>query len=168
MSTEEVAETTTPEVKPEAEEQTGATDKQEAPQNERKISRQERKMRDLIMKSGAKKFEDEVLSCKICGPGQFEAIIAKPDVYYVNNVYVIFGETSRDSGARNIASDIKETAEALKTTKAEIADDEAVDEEGLNPDEIDMVMEQASCTRSQAVKALRKSGDVVTAVMELS
>lgn len=48
-------------------------------------------------------------------------------------------------------------------------DDEAVDETGLDAKDIDLVMSQASCSRSKAVKALRNNdGDIVNAIMEVT
>jgi len=45
---------------------------------------------------------------------------------------------------------------------------EVVDETGLDPDEIQTVMTQTSCTRPQAVKALKKSGNIVDAILALT
>jgi len=47
-------------------------------------------------------------------------------------------------------------------------DDEAVDESGLDADEISTIMTQASCSRSKAVKALRKNKNIVDAILELT
>jgi len=43
-----------------------------------------------------------------------------------------------------------------------------VDETGLDPDEIQTVMTQVSCTRAQAVEALKKSGNIVDAILALT
>ena len=49
-------------------------------------------------------------------------------------------------------------------------DDEGdVDESGVEPKDIELVMTQASVSRSKAVKALKKAeGDIVSAIMELT
>jgi len=43
-----------------------------------------------------------------------------------------------------------------------------VDATGLDEKEIEMVMSQANVSRARAVKALKKEGDIVNAIMELT
>jgi len=43
-----------------------------------------------------------------------------------------------------------------------------VDETGLDPDEIQTIINQVSCSRAQAVAALRKSGNIVDAILTLT
>ena len=48
-------------------------------------------------------------------------------------------------------------------------DGPAEDEAGLTPNHINMVMEHTSCTRNEAIKALRESNDdMINAVMLIS
>ncbi|KAL6539734.1 hypothetical protein OROHE_011505 [Orobanche hederae] len=48
-------------------------------------------------------------------------------------------------------------------------DDEDVDESGVEPKDIELVMTQAGVSRARAVKALKESdGDIVSAIMELT
>jgi nascent polypeptide-associated complex subunit alpha len=48
-------------------------------------------------------------------------------------------------------------------------DEEEVDETGVEPRDIDLVMTQAGVSRSKAVKALQtNNGDIVSAIMELT
>merc|ERR1712088_72122 len=48
-------------------------------------------------------------------------------------------------------------------------EDEEIDEEGVEGNDIDLVMSQANVSRSKAVKALKNnSNDVVNAIMELT
>lgn len=48
-------------------------------------------------------------------------------------------------------------------------DDEEVDETGVEPKDIELVMTQAGVSRSKAVKALKAAdGDIVAAIMELT
>ena len=58
----------------------------------------------------------------------------------------------------------------LHTGIIEEDDDEGdVDERGVEPKDIELVMTQASVTRSKAVNALKKAeGDIVSAIMELT
>ena len=53
--------------------------------------------------------------------------------------------------------------------EAKIEDEEEVDETGLNPRDIQLVMRQAAVSRAKAVKALKDNGgDIVSATMDLS
>ena len=48
-------------------------------------------------------------------------------------------------------------------------EEEEVDETGVEPRDIDLVMTQAGVSRAKAVKALKTSnGDIVSAIMELT
>jgi nascent polypeptide-associated complex subunit alpha len=47
-------------------------------------------------------------------------------------------------------------------------DDAEVDASGLDPDEIQTVVNQAYCSRARAVKALRKHQNIVDAILELT
>ena len=65
----------------------------------------------------------------------------------------------------------EEAAPAAEAPAAEAPAEEAeaVDETGLNPDDITFVIEQTKCTRAAAVKALRDNdNDMINAVMSLS
>ena len=54
-------------------------------------------------------------------------------------------------------------------TTIEEVDGDAVDEEGIDGKDIDLVMTQAGTSRAKAVKALRAAnGDIVSAIMELT
>ncbi|XP_020596192.1 nascent polypeptide-associated complex subunit alpha-like protein 1, partial [Phalaenopsis equestris] len=54
-------------------------------------------------------------------------------------------------------------------TSAASQDDEEVDESGVEPKDIELVMTQAGVSRGKAVKALNAAdGDIVTAIMELT
>jgi nascent polypeptide-associated complex subunit alpha len=57
-----------------------------------------------------------------------------------------------------------------ESTEADVApaddDDEEVDEEGIEANDIEMVMSQAGVSRSKAVKALRaNNNDIVNSIM---
>ena len=55
-----------------------------------------------------------------------------------------------------------------ETSAAAAQDDEDVDETGVDPKDIELVMTQAGVLRSRAVKALKAAnGDIVAAIMEL-
>jgi len=47
-------------------------------------------------------------------------------------------------------------------------DDGTVDDTGLDADEINTIMLQANCSKAKAVKALRKTNNIVDAILELT
>ena len=59
--------------------------------------------------------------------------------------------------------------EAPATEQAPKAEEADLNEEGLTPDNIKMVIEYTKCTRAEAIKALRETGDdSVNAIMKLT
>mgnify|MGYP001188419504 CR=1 FL=1 len=51
----------------------------------------------------------------------------------------------------------------------EVENDEEVDESGVEPKDVDLVMSQAGVSRAKAIKALKTNdGDIVNAIMELT
>jgi len=68
--------------------------------------------------------------------------------------------------------DKQESGATSSTTKIEDSDTEEageLDESGLDPGDINLVMTQASVKRAKAVKALKRNeGDIVNAIMELT
>lgn len=117
-------------------------------------------------------------------------VIGKPDVYKspASDTYVIFGEAKiEDIAAQAQAAAAQQfspeeaaklvqqagaaaaAAPAAAGAKAEEEESgEAVDESGLDPDEINTIMAQANCSRAKAVKALRKNKNIVDAILELT
>ena len=80
-------------------------------------------------------------------------------------------QTDGSAKASDKAADSKEEDKTQDSKTQEVADgdDENLDESSLTPMHIDMVMQNASCTRSEAVKALIASNnDMVNAIMHLS
>ncbi|KAG8905970.1 GAL4 enhancer protein [Tulasnella sp. 403] len=113
-------------------------------------------------------------------------VVAQPDVYKSHNsdCYVIFGEAKVDDSGQaalgaHLAQQSAAAAAAAESHVEEdegdvpplepVEDDEAVDETGLDPKEIETVMTQTECTRAKAVQALKASGgDLVNAIMAAS
>ena len=110
--------------------------------------------------------------------------VDQPTVYKSDSqdIYVVFGTVRVDNGETSNflqqaaaqkfqAPEEAEAAPAAEApaTEAPAEEAEAVDETGLNPDDITFVIEQTRCTRAQAVKALRDNdNDMINAVMSLS
>jgi len=124
-------------------------------------------------------------------------VISKPEVYKspASDTYVIFGEAkiediaataqaaaasqfSPEDAAKLVqsaagaagAAGSAATPAAAGSKGADAADDdsEAVDESGLDADEINTIIAQANCSRAKAVKALRKNKNIVDAILELT
>lgn len=118
--------------------------------------------------------------------------INKPDVFKspTADTYVIFGEAkSEDQGAAQQQAaaakqfqqpqQMAEAAAAAQTTTPDMPDladidgggddEEAIDETGLDAKDIELVVSQAGCSRSKAVKALKENdGDLVNSIMSLT
>ena len=83
------------------------------------------------------------------------------------------GETATAAPTTDAPTEVKtESKEEEKVPAAKVeettdeGDNEPLSEEGLTPMHIDMVMQNASCTRNQAIKALRETNnDMVNAIM---
>ena len=116
-------------------------------------------------------------------------MIAQPEVYKSSHsdVYIVFGEAKAEDmsqlaqaqAAQQMAqAEAQERllAESLQNSSASGAekkveeeeedDDSPIDEEGVDAKDIDLVMQQVSCSRRKAVKALKESnGDLINAIM---
>lgn len=111
-------------------------------------------------------------------------VISKPDVFKspASDTYVIFGEAKIEDLSSQLQSQAAEQFKApnLSNVVSGMASEEAIgaaandeedeiDESGVEPKDIDLVMTQAGVTRSKAVKALKDAdGDIVSAIMELT
>jgi len=116
-------------------------------------------------------------------------VLATPEVYKSPNsdCYIVFGEAKIEdmnsqaqlSAAQQLASG--NAAPSLEQAGDEVEDDDdipeleapeddgPVDESGVDPKDIDLVMQQVSCTRAKAVRVLKESGgDLINAIMAAS
>lgn len=76
-----------------------------------------------------------------------------------------------DSSSDNAMPSLDSLSAALDPSSIDgtASNTDALDETGINPSDIDMVMSQAGCSRVAAVKALKENGnDLVNAIMSLS
>ena len=113
-------------------------------------------------------------------------VLAHPDVYKSPNsdCYIVFGEAkiedtnsqaqlnaaqqlaSANSGAPAIQDEEKEDDgdDDIPELEAAPEDDGPVDETGVDPKDIELVIQQVGCSRAKAVKALKDSGgDLINA-----
>ncbi|XP_057507614.1 nascent polypeptide-associated complex subunit alpha-like protein 2 [Actinidia eriantha] len=149
-----------------------------------KQSRSEKKSRKAMLKLGMKPITG-VSRVTIKRTKNILFFISKPDVFKSPNseTYIIFGEAKiedlssqlqtqaaqqfkmPDVGSVMAKSDIDAAATGAQADEEE----EEIDETGVEPRDIDLVMTQAGVTRSKAVKALKThNGDIVSAIMELT
>merc|ERR1711993_122376 len=155
-----------------------------------KQSRGEKKARKIMSKLGLRQVAG-VARVTIRKSKNILFVIAKPDVYKnpASDTYIVFGEAKIedlsqqaqiDAAKKFNAAEAPQPSEmgAQGTTGAvpggqpaipEDDEDEEIDEEGVEGNDIDLVMSQANVSRSKAVKALKNnSNDVVNAIMELT
>ncbi|KAL7146045.1 hypothetical protein ABFS83_06G014700 [Erythranthe nasuta] len=152
-----------------------------------KQSRSEKKSRKAMLKLGMKPITG-VSRVTIKRTKNIMFFISKPDVFKSPNseTYVIFGEAKIEDLSSQIQtqaaqqfripdkesvmakSEISLSA-AFRQVDEEEEDVEEVDETGVEPRDIDLVMTQAGVSRNKAVKALKtQNGDIVSAIMELT
>merc|ERR1719471_258174 len=142
-----------------------------------KLNKQEKKARKTIQKLGMK-LQKGFTRVTIKKSKNILFVISKPDVYKAPNsdTYIIFGnakiEDMNQSHREFLSSDKwapKPDTATMPAITEDQDDDEEVDTSGLDENDIQMVVEQASVPRSKAVKALRNhDGDIVNAIMELT
>ena len=140
----------------------------------RKITRAEKKMREALLKHNLQQLEG-VTTVTMRRGAELVFTFSQPDVYYLGDVYVVFGESNMQDAASNAAAEISNVAQTAadegekKDVVVQEEDDENVDTTGLEESDIQMVMDQAKCSKARAVKALRdNNNDMVTAVMSLT
>lgn len=142
-----------------------------------KQSRSEKKSRKAMQKLGMKPVPD-VLRVTIKKSKNILFVISKPDVFKSPNsdTHVIFGEAkiedlsaaSQAAAAEQFKSDMP-SVQAPSSATIEEEDEGEVDETGVEPKDIDLVMTQAGVSRSKAVNALKTNdGDIVSAIMDLT
>lgn len=147
-----------------------------------KQSRSEKKSRKAMQKLGMKPVPG-VSRVTIKKSKNILFVISTPDVFKspASDTYIIFGEAKIEdlsAQAQSAAAEQFKTAREVEPAAASgtrgieaAADDdnEPVDEAGVEPKDIELVMTQANVSRAKAVKALRSAdGDIVSAIMELT
>ncbi|KAK7410777.1 hypothetical protein VNO78_01857 [Psophocarpus tetragonolobus] len=148
-----------------------------------KQSRSEKKSRKAMLKLGLKPVTG-VSRVTIKRTKNILFFISKPDVFKSPNseTYVIFGEAKIEDLSSQLQTQAAQqfkmpdmgsvTAKQDQDAAAAAAqpeEEEEVDETGVEPHDIDLVMTQAGVSRSKAVKALKThNGDIVGAIMELT
>ncbi|XP_064963520.1 nascent polypeptide-associated complex subunit alpha-like protein 1 [Musa acuminata AAA Group] len=146
-----------------------------------KQSRSEKKSRKAMLKLGMKPVTG-VSRVTIKRNKNILFVISKPDVFKSPNsdTYVIFGEAKIEDLSSHLQTQAAQQFRipdlSNKMAKVDVSssattggEEEEVDESGLEPRDIDLVMTQAGVSRAKAVKALKtNNGDIVSAIMELT
>ncbi|KAI0310893.1 NAC domain-containing protein [Amylostereum chailletii] len=149
-------------------------------------SRSERKARKALLSLGLKKVPS-ITRVTLRRPKNFLFVIASPDVYKSQNseTYIVFGEAKmEDTNAQAQMNAAQQLAQgggggmpSLEGAGADDDDDDddipeleapeedgPVDETGVDPKDIELVMTQVNCSRAKAVRALKESGgDLINA-----
>merc|ERR1712232_687790 len=148
-----------------------------------KQNRSEKKSRKAVQKLGMKPVPG-ITRVTVKKSKNILFVIATPDVHKAPNsdTYIVFGEAKiEDLSAQAQASAAQqftsggaaggEAKDALEGAKVEeVEEDEGeVDESGIEPKDIELVISQVQCSRGKAVQALRaNNNDIVEAIMQLS
>ncbi|KAJ6796273.1 nascent polypeptide-associated complex subunit alpha-like protein 1 [Iris pallida] len=143
-----------------------------------KQSRSEKKSRKAMLKLGIKPVTS-VSRVTVKKSKNILFVISKPDVFKSQNsdTYVIFGEAKIEDLSSQLQTQAVEQFNApdlshiisKSETLAMAQDDEDVDDTGVEPKDIELVMTQAGVSRSMAIKTLKfADGDIVSAIMELT
>ncbi|XP_021725697.1 nascent polypeptide-associated complex subunit alpha-like protein 2 [Chenopodium quinoa] len=147
-----------------------------------KQSRSEKKSRKAMLKLGLKPIPG-VTRVTIKKAKNILFFISKPDVFKspYSETYVIFGEAKIEDFSSQLQtqaaqqfrlpdmSSMMANSEASAATAAAQEEEEEIDETGVEPRDIELVMTQAGVSKGKAVNALKAhDGDIVGAIMELT
>jgi len=136
-----------------------------------KQNRSEKKARKAMQKLGMKPMAG-ITRVTVKKAKNILFVISTPEVYKspVSDIYIIFGEAKIEDMNQKIADETVAPAVNKGAPAADEGEDdgEEVDDKGLDKDEINTIMQQASCSRAKAIKALRKHGNLVDAILELT
>mmetsp|Transcript_55841 Transcript_55841/g.155506 ORF Transcript_55841/g.155506 Transcript_55841/m.155506 type:complete len:196 (-) Transcript_55841:100-687(-) len=152
-----------------------------------KQNRSEKKSRKAVQKLGMKPVPG-IVRVTVKKSKNILFVISKPDVHKAPNsdTYIIFGEAKiEDLSAQAQASAAQQFTQAggapmdvakamggdgdAAGAKIEEVDEGDVDDSGIEPKDIELVMSQVQCSRAKAINALRSNNnDIVEAIMQLS
>lgn len=146
---------------------------------EQKQSRAERKTKKAMMKLGLTAVEG-INRVVLRKDKTLLFVVPNPEVFRKGDTWVVLGEArvedpnqrAREMAAKKMAEQqaVKTPAKAVPTTISEEDEEgENVPADGVEEKDIELVMQQAGCTRAKAIAALKTNGnDIVNAIMELT
>lgn len=144
-----------------------------------KQSRSEKKCRKAMLKLGMKPVSG-VSRVTIKKSKNILFVISNPDVFKspTSDTYIAFGEAKIEDLSSQLQTQAAEQFKAPNlshvTMKPESStaaqeDEEEIDDTGVEPKDVELVMTQAGVSRANAVKALKAAdGDIVSAIMDLT
>jgi nascent polypeptide-associated complex subunit alpha len=162
-----------------------------------KQNRSEKKARKAMQKLGMKQVPG-IVRVTVKKAKNILFVISKPDVFKspASDTYIIFGEakiedinsqaqaaaaeqfknnanttldqTVGDTRSEETTPAASSSASSSSASRSTPSATDSVDEGGLDSDEIQTVINQTQCTRAQAVAALKKSGNIVDAILALT
>jgi nascent polypeptide-associated complex subunit alpha len=154
--------------------------------DEPKLNRGEKKCRKALIKIGMKPFNG-VTRVTLRKRDGMIFVVNEPEVLRVDGdgkSFAVFGELKlEDPNARMQQAEAKKFAEgqmaaaqaqaaakaSAPQTASKASDEAPLSEEGITAGHIDMVMDHTSCSRNDAIKALRETNnDMINAVMKLT
>jgi len=171
-----------PEITNESDDESGSNEEMpnlegaDAATNERvKQNRAEKKSRKAVQKLGMKPVPG-IMRVTVKKSKNILFVISKPDVHkaQTSDTYIVFGEAkvedlsaqAQANAAQHLAGVERQEPEKPKVEEVEEGE---VDEEGIEPKDIELVVSQVNCSRAKAVEALRANkNDIVEAIMQLS
>lgn len=144
-----------------------------------KQSRSEKKSRKAMLKLGMKPVPG-VTRVAIKKSKNILFVISKPDVFKspASDTYIVFGEAKIEDLSSQLqtqaaeqfkAPDLSHVMAKPESSTTAQEEDEDIDDTGVEPKDIELVMTQAGVSRAKAVKALKAAdGDIVSAIMDLT
>merc|ERR1712183_565457 len=148
-------------------------------ETEGKQSRAERKTKKAMMKLGLAPVEG-INRVVLRKDKTLLFVVPNPEVFRKGDTWVVLGEArvedpnqrAREMAAAKVAENIqpKKKTEPVQATITEEEEEETdVPADGVEEKDIELVMQQAACTRAKAISALKSnSNDIVNAIMELT
>merc|ERR1711990_482044 len=148
-------------------------------ETEGKQSRAERKTKKAMMKLGLAPVEG-INRVVLRKDKTLLFVVPNPEVFRKGDTWVVLGEArvedpnqrAREMAAAKVAENIqpKTKTEPVQATITEEEEEETdVPADGVEEKDIELVMQQAACTRAKAISALKSnSNDIVNAIMELT
>merc|ERR1712156_827109 len=140
-------------------------------------SRAERKTKKAMMKLGLAPVEG--INRVVLRKDKTLFFVPNPEVFRKGDTWVVLGEArvedpnqrAREMAAAKVAENIqpKTKTEPVQATITEEDEETDVPADGVEEKDIELVMQQAACTRAKAISALKSnSNDIVNAIMELT
>ncbi|CAF1128036.1 unnamed protein product [Adineta steineri] len=123
---------------------------------------------DTYIVFGEAKIEDLSQRAQIAAANQFKTLGQNQAGANANSNDQTSNQNNNDKSQTDKTSNIQSNNKT-ETIQEEDDEDEQVDSQGIEENDIQLVMSQSKTTRSKAIKALRKcNNDIVNAIMELA